>query len=176
MCLRSLGLFVIVLSAVLLGGAAPSALAQGPTLTLATPANLSTANGDFLFSVKYLCGTITTATGTGGSPLAAGTYLTLINVHNYGTSVIRAQITVTKAEGQVGHFELDLGPGQVTRFNCACIVSQQCGVDFSLADPLSEGFVIIQKIPTSPPLGHRVHVVAAYTLAPLASAAVPPAQ
>ena len=65
--------------------AAPAVLAQ--TLTITTPGNLSTTSGDYQISVKYLCGTIASAT-----PRNTTTEVPA------GISTVRVSLTITSPE------------------------------------------------------------------------------
>jgi hypothetical protein len=128
------------------------ARAQSPALEVGGGTRSFTVSGDFVYSVKFLCGTI----GGPGLPLAAGTYLTAINIHNLNT----AATGVTVSINGILVFDALIGPTSVLRLDCRNIVPGSFFPSaFAPSDKFSDGFVTLHfsKEP-------RVNVVPVYTV------------
>jgi hypothetical protein len=127
--------------------------AQSPALEVGSPRSF-TVGGHLLTSVKFLCGTIVPGSGL---PLAAGTYLTAINIHNLSTSPTGMVFAVNG----VLIFDITMAAGSVKRFDCRNIVpGSSFPSGFAPSDPFSEGFVTLTVLP-----GRQVNVVPVYTVA-----------
>ena len=129
------------------------ARAQSPALEVGSPRSFI-VGGQLLISVKFLCGTIAPGPGL---PLAAGTYLTAINIHNLSASQTGIGIAIN---GRL-IFDIRIVAGSVTSFDCRNIVpGGPFPSGFVPSDPFSEGFVTV-----SVQHGRQVNVVPVYTVA-----------
>lgn len=112
--------------------------------------------GDLVFSVKLLCGTILPGPGL---PLAAGTYLTAINIHNLSTSQTGIAVWVN----DVQRFGFLLAARAVHSFDCRNIVHGSASPSsFAPTDLFSEGFVALHAVEAK---GRQLNVVPVYTVA-----------
>ena len=129
------------------------ARAQSPALEVGSPRSF-TVGGQVLISVKFLCGTILPGPGL---PLAAGTYLTAINIHNLSAS----QTGIAIAVNGLLIFDVRIGAGSVKSFDCRNIVPGSfVPSGFTPLDSFSEGFVTVYV-----QHGRQVNVVPVYTVA-----------
>jgi hypothetical protein len=132
------------------------ARAQSPALEVGSPRSF-TVGGNLAFSVKFLCGTIAPGPGL---PLAAGTYLTAINIHNLSGSVTH----ITYAFNGLLKDSFFLSPGVVS-LDCRNIVMGGGPLfpgSFAPGDPFSEGFVTLSAVEAK---GRLLNVVPVYTVA-----------
>lgn len=125
--------------------------------------------GDLVYSVKYLCGRNVSPISPGPpvapTPIAAGFYLTAINIHNLnptgGPSKGAASVLVS-VDG-VAKFDTLIGAGAVLRLDCGHLASlSPIPIDFPLSTPFVDGFFTLHfgKKP-------QINVVPVYTVTPL---------